>query len=270
MESLPFCHVDAFTAVRFRGNPAVVCVTPKPPDESLMRQVAAEMNVSETAFLSPIDDTAFSLRWYTPLVEVDLCGHATLASAHVLWEDGHVPRGVGVRFQTRSGELRAERLPGEGDWIELDFPSQPPRPAAAPEGLFEALGIRAAEAVVARETKYAVVLESEEAVRALRPDYGRLGQLPVRGLIATARGAGHGKPDFISRYFGPAVGINEDPVTGSAHCILAPYWAERLGTHELLAYQASQRGGSLRLRLTGDRVRIAGQAVTVTRGRLVG
>jgi PhzF family phenazine biosynthesis protein len=269
MKSLTFRHVDAFTRERYRGNPAVVCVTSEAVAEPLMRQIAAEMNVSETAFLYPVDDTAYHLRWFTPVTEVALCGHATLASAHILWEDGHLPRTEPACFQTLSGELRARALPGEGDWIELDFPSLPSAPGDAPAGLLAALGLSSAHAIVLHENKVVVVLESEQDVQAVKPDFGQLLRLPVRGVMVTAQGSGKGKPDFVSRYFGPAVGINEDPVTGSAHCILAPYWGAKLGKKEMFAYQASARGGFIRIGLSGDRVLLAGQAITISRGQFV-
>ena len=256
-------QVDTFTNRPFAGNPAAVCVLPAPRDASWMRDVAREMNLAETAFLEARAD-GFGLRWFTPTVEVDLCGHATLAAAHVLWEEGHLPPGVAARFHTRSGLLTAERL---GEWIELDFPATPERPAPSPAGLAEALGAEPRH-VGRTRFDYFVELDSEATVRALRPDQGALAALPARGVIVTSRAAGDGF-DFVSRFFAPASGIPEDPVTGSAHCALGPYWGARLGKAEMLAYQASARGGVVRMRLAGDRVKLGGQAVTVLRGELV-
>ena len=256
-------QVDAFTNRPFAGNPAAVCVLPAPRDASWMRDVAREMNLAETAFLEARAD-GFGLRWFTPTVEADLCGHATLAAAHVLWEEGHLPPGVAARFHTRSGLLTAER---RGEWIELDFPATPERPAPSPAGLAEALGAEPRH-VGRTRFDYFVELDSEATVRALRPDQGALAALPARGVIVTSRAAGDGF-DFVSRFFAPASGIPEDPVTGSAHCALGPYWGVRLGKAEMLAYQASARGGVVRMRLAGDRVKLGGQAVTVLRGELV-
>ena len=256
-------QVDAFTAEPFRGNPAAVCFLDRERDDAWMGNVAAEMNLSETAFLLPRDD-GWSLRWFTPAAEVKLCGHATLASAHAMWEEGVLAADAVARFHTKSGVLTAER---SGDWIELDFPATPPEATAAPDGLLDALGVAGARYIGRNEFDYLVELESEDAVRALRPDMAGLRKLPVRGVIATARAASDGF-DFVSRFFAPGSGVDEDPVTGSAHCSLGPYWGERLGKRELLAYQASARGGVVRVRVSGDRVALGGQAVTVLRGEL--
>ena len=255
MALIPILQVDAFTSEPFRGNPAAVCILPGPGEEAWMQAVAAEMNLSETAFLHKEGD-AWRLRWFTPTVEVDLCGHATLASAHVLLEgDGE------VRFLTKSGELIARR---SGSWIELDFPSLPAQSASAPDGLAEALG--AAPVRVGKSRfDYIVELASEEAVRALRVDISRLKEVEARGVIVTSEGRDY---DFVSRFFAPQAGVDEDPVTGSAHCCLAPYWAERLGKTEMTGYQASARGGVVQVRLAGDRVILRGQAVTVLSGEL--
>jgi PhzF family phenazine biosynthesis protein len=260
---LPLLQIDAFTDRPFAGNPAAVCLLPGPRDDAWMQRVGAEMNLSETAFLVREAD-GYRLRWFTPAVEVDLCGHATLASAHALWETGLLPAEEEARFHTRSGLLTVVR---RGAWMEMNFPAKPPAPAAAPAGLAEALG--AAPRYVGRnQFDYLVEVESEAALRALAPDFGRLAALPVRGVIVTARAATAGF-DFVSRFFAPAAGINEDPVTGSAHCCLGPYWRERLGRDELRAYQASARGGVVELRVAGERVFLRGQAVTVLRGELV-
>ena len=255
-------YVDAFTDRPFAGNPAAVCVLPKTPTEQWMRDVAREMNLSETAFLTPVDD-GYNLRWFTPAVEVDLCGHATVASAHVLWEDGHLPAGRQARFHTRSGLLLADR---RGDWIELDFPAKIAAPAAAPPNLLPALGVQA-RFVARNQFDYLVEVESEETLRAMTPDFTALRKVPVRGVIVTARPSST-EFDFVSRFFAPAMGVDEDPVTGSAHCALGPYWGERLGKNEFTAYQASARGGVVRVRLSRDRVILGGQAVTVMRGEL--
>jgi PhzF family phenazine biosynthesis protein len=256
-------QVDAFTAAPFGGNPAAVCVLPEPGDAAWMQRVAQEMNLSETAFLYRRED-GFSLRWFTPAVEVDLCGHATLASAHVLWEEDHLSAGEPARFHTRSGLLTATR---NGAWIEMDFPATPAAPDDAPAEIIEALG---APAVWTGKTPfdYLVEVDAEATLRALAPDFTRLARVPARGVIVTSRSAAP-EYDFVSRFFGPAVGVNEDPVTGSAHSALAPYWAERLGKTEMVAYQASARGGVVRVRLNGERVIIGGQAVTTLRGELL-
>lgn len=259
--ALSITQVDAFTDKPFAGNPAAVCLLPEEREASWMQAVALEMNLPETAFLVRQPD-GFQLRWFTPAVEVDLCGHATLASAHALWEEGHLRPGEQARFHTRSGLLTADQI---GDWIELDFPAKPEQQAAPPDGLAEALG--ATPKYVGRNAfDYIVELDSEQTVRTLTPNLARLGKLPVRGVIVTSRAADY---DFVSRFFAPASGINEDPVTGSAHCCLGPFWRSRLNKTEFVAYQASPRGGVVRVRLEGDRVRLGGQAVTVLRGALL-
>jgi len=256
--------VDAFTSVPFAGNPAAVCITQEARSKEWMLNVAREMNLSETAFLVP-GNGDFDLRWFTPTVEMDLCGHATVASAHVLWEDGHLQAGRQARFQTRSGLLTADR---RGEWIEMDFPATVAKAIGAPPELLPALGIESVVAVGQNRFDYLVEVASEEVVRGLSPDLSALCKLPVRGVIVTARSA---TPDFdfVSRFFAPAAGINEDPVTGSAHTALAPYWAEKLGKPEMAAYQASARGGVVRLRMNGDRVMMAGQAITMMRAELI-
>jgi PhzF family phenazine biosynthesis protein len=265
---LPIVQVDAFTSEPFAGNPAAVCILPEPRDAAWMQNVAREMNLAETAFLVRQAD-GFDLRWFTPAVEVDLCGHATLASAHVLWESEHLKLSEQARFHTRSGLLTADR---RGEWIEMDFPATPDEPADAPPQLAEALGVKP-RYVGRSKFDYIAELDSESAVRNVKPDFKRLGEISARGVIVTARaeqlGVEKSAFDFVSRFFGPQSGIDEDPVTGSAHCCLAPFWAARLGKKELLAYQASARGGVLRLRLEGSRVILGGQAVTVLRGELL-
>lgn len=260
----PIVQVDAFADRAFTGNPAAVCILPAPRDEGWMRSVAAEMNLSETAFLHAEED-GWRLRWFTPEVEVALCGHATLATAHVLWEDGHLPADEVARFHTRSGLLTARRA---GEWIELDFPAKPILDAPAPEGLAAALGV---EPVYVGRSHFDVLVEveSEAEVRALKPDLGRLATVEARGVIVTARADGGAGYDFLSRFFAPRVGVAEDPVTGSAHCVLAPYWAAKLGRDELVGFQASRRGGTVRVRAAGDRVHLGGRAITILRGELV-
>jgi predicted PhzF superfamily epimerase YddE/YHI9 len=256
-------QVDAFTATPFSGNPAAVCVLPAPRPDPWMQQVAREMNLSETAFLTRRSG-GFGLRWFTPAVEVDLCGHATLASAHVLWEAGLLAPDEEARFHTRSGVLTARR---EAEWIVMDFPSEPPAALPAAPALCEALGV-AAVYVGRNRMDYLVRVESAEAVRALAPDMGALASVDARGVIVTAPADEPGY-DFVSRFFAPCVGIPEDPVTGSAHCALGPYWGEQLQKTSLLGYQASARGGTVRVHLRGGRVDLAGQAVTVMRMELL-
>lgn len=256
-------QIDAFTEAPFRGNPAAVCLLDRERDAAWMQSVGSEMNLSETAFLLPRSD-GWSLRWFTPAVEVDLCGHATLASAHALWEERLLAPSATARFHTRSGLLTARK---NGDWIELDFPATLEQRSDPPPALLKALGIAAPRYVGRNKFDYIVEVGSEDEVRRLQPDHAVLRQIPVRGVIVTSRSA-NGEFDFVSRFFAPGSGIDEDPVTGSAHCCLTPYWAERLGKNELIAYQASPRGGMLRVRIDGDRVKLAGRAVTVLRGEL--
>lgn len=259
---IPITQVDAFTAVPFAGNPAAVCILDAPRDAAWMQNVAREMNLSETAFLDPRPD-GYNLRWFTPAVEVALCGHATLASAHVLWEDRRLPAGTQARFLTHSGWLSAQEC---GDWIEMDLPAKREQPVEAPPQLAAALGV--SPRYVGRNAfDYIVEVESEEIVRSLQPDFTALRRLAVRGIIVTSRGASP-EYDFVSRFFAPGSGIDEDPVTGSAHTCLGPFWSARLGKTEFVAYQASPRGGVVRVRVAGDRVHLGGQAVTVLRGQL--
>lgn len=263
-------QVDAFSDRPFGGNPAAVCVLDGPMDPAWMQAVAREMNLSETAFLFPEiiegDSGGFRLRWFTPLIEVDLCGHATLAAAHVLWEDGHLKHDRPARFVTRSGLLSASR--GADGWIELDFPSEPVHEADTPPDLAAALGGERVRFVGRNRMDLLVELESEDDVRTLQPDFTRLDAIEARGIIVTARASEPGI-DFVSRFFAPRAGVPEDPVTGSAHCALTPFWRSRLGRSDLIARQVSDRGGLLRVRDQGDRVAIAGQAVIVFRGELV-
>ncbi len=261
---VPIYQVDAFTEKAFSGNPAAVCILSAPGDPVWMQNVAKEMNLSETAFLHKQKD-GFNLRWFTPAVEVDLCGHATLAGAHILWETGLLPRTKRARFHTRSGLLTAEyRESG----IELNFPAKPEEPAVPPPELPKALGLNP-KYIGKSKFDYLVEVDSEETVRSLKPDFSLLKTLDIRGTVVTSRASRAGF-DFISRFFAPKAGIDEDPVTGSAHCTLGPFWSKRLGKNEFLAYQASERGGVLRVRVVGDRVYLGGEAITVLRGQFVG
>lgn len=261
----PIVQVDAFTGVPFSGNPAAVCLLPQRRNDNWMQQVAREMNVSETAFLVRRDDEecGFDLRWFTPSVEVDLCGHATLASAHVLWETGTMRGTNALRFHTRSGVLVAMR---DGDWIALDFPATPDEAVDAPEGLLDAIG-GAALYVGKTRFDYLVELADEKTVKNIRPDFARLRRLAARGVIVTSR-SDDPEFDFVSRYFAPAFGIDEDPATGSTHCALAPFWRRHLHKDTFVARQVSERGGVVKATVKGDRVLLAGQAVTVLRGEL--
>ena len=263
---LPIYIVDAFTDRPFAGNPAAVCVLDRQRDASWMQILAAEMNLSETAFLLARGE-AWSLRWFTPKAEVALCGHATLASAHVLWETGHLAPEATALFDTLSGRLTARRAGGGQDWIELDFPERRESPHSALPELFTALDV---EPVYFGKNAYDYFVEVATAreVRELAPDFAALGKLPVRGVIVTAAADPGADHDFVSRFFAPGVGVPEDPVTGSAHCCLAPYWGEKLGKEEMVGFQASPRGGTVRVRLAGDRVILAGRAVTIVAGEL--
>ena len=260
----PIYLVDAFTNVAFRGNPAAVCILEKRADENWMQQVAAEMNLSETAFVRT-NGSGYELRWFTPRAEVDLCGHATLAAAHVLWESGSLPHHEAAVFNTRSGILTVSRST-EG-WMEMDFPSIPPTAGISSQSLLQALRLERLEFAGGNGMDLLVEVESEEILMALEPNFEQLAMLPARGVIVTCRS--ESQPyDFKSRAFYPAIGVNEDPVTGSAHCALAPYWTAKLGKLDMLAYQASARGGVLRVRVSSSRVAIEGQAVTVVRGEM--
>jgi PhzF family phenazine biosynthesis protein len=263
---LRLLQIDAFTSQAFRGNPAAVCLLERERDERWMQDVAAEMNLAATAFLLRRDDGDYGLRWFTPATEVALCGHATLASAHALHEELGLSS---ARFYTKSGVLTADRV---GDRIELDFPATLEQPAEAPADLLESLGIANPVYVGRNKLDYLVELSSEDEVRALLPDHARLRRIEARGVIVTSRSSSSKSSpefDFISRFFAPGSGIDEDPVTGSAHCCLAPYWSAKLGRTEMTAFQASQRGGVVHVRLAGDRVKLAGNAVTVLRGELL-
>lgn len=259
-------QVDAFTDQPFAGNPAAVCLLSEPQSADWMQRVAREMNLSETAFLLPLE-SGFSLRWFTPAIEVDLCGHATLASAHVLWSEGHLAPDQAIQFHTQSGVLTAQR---QAEWIELNFPARPceavsrsPSPA-----LVKAMGAPMSYLGKAHR-HYLVEVPSETVVRQLQPDFQLLKTVDAQGVIVTSRADASSPYDFVSRYFAPAAGVDEDPVTGSAHCALGPFWRDRLGQDQFVAYQASARGGLLKVRCEGDRVYLGGQAVTVLRGELL-
>jgi len=266
---VPILHIDAFTSAPFKGNPAAVCLLDEPRPAEWMQNVAAEMNLSETAFVVPRQDGGFDLRWFTPKIEVPLCGHATLASSHSLWETGRLAQDKEARFHTLSGWLIARR---NGDRIEMDFPALLANRAELPKAAEEALYIKPL-AVLANRRKdgsdgnFLVELESESTVRNVKPDFEKLRRAVNVGVIITARG--DSKYDFVSRYFACYAGIDEDPVTGSAHCMLTPYWAAKLGRTEMSAYQASARGGEVGVKLNGDRVVLGGNAVTVLRGSLL-
>ncbi len=262
---IPIYQVDSFTNEPFKGNPAGVCLLDELADAAWMQCVAAEMNLSETAFPVPRPDGAFDLRWFTPAVEVELCGHATLAAAHILWETGRLAPDTQARFHTASGLLTADRA---GIRIELDFPAIEVIDTEAPDGLLDALGIEAANYVGRPRTDYLVEVDREETVRSLSPSFAKLKEHRVRGVAVTARSEGSDF-DFISRFFAPGAGIDEDPVTGSAHCALAPYWAGKLSRDEVVGYQASARGGIVHCCVAGDRVRLGGEAITVIRGELL-
>lgn len=258
--------VDAFTDRPFRGNPAAVCplLAGADWDPRWMQAVAAEMNLSETAFVRPREDGAFDLRWFTPVIEVELCGHATLAAAHAMWESGTLPAERAAIFHTRSGMLTARR---RGGWIDMDFPAEPATASEAPPALTEALRVRP-KFIGRNRMDYLVQVASEAELRGIDPDYRLLKNVTGRGVIVTSP-SDTGDFDFVSRFFAPAAGIDEDPVTGSAHCCLGPYWAAKLGKTSMHAYQASPRGGIVGVEVKGDRVVLRGQAVTVARGELL-
>jgi PhzF family phenazine biosynthesis protein len=265
--SLPLFIADAFTSEVFRGNPAAIVFLDGPRPDAWLQKVAIEMNLSETAFVRPQDD-GYSLRWFTPGVEVPLCGHATLATAHVLWETGRLPRDAEARFHTKSGLLTARSRGGSR--IEMDFPSLPVEQSPLFGDAQKALGVTpyiSARTPEAKEMNFLLELDSEPQVRDLRPDFPALRKI-FWGFIVTAR-SDDPRFDFVSRYFAAGQGIDEDPVTGSAHCSLAPYWADRLKKTDLVGHQISARGGVVHCALRGDRVALGGDAVTVARGELV-
>ena len=262
---IPIVQVDSFTSEPFRGNPAGVCLLREEATEAWMQAVATEMNLAETAFVLGRAGGAFSIRWFTPTVEVPLCGHATLASAHVLWEENRVSPEQPITFHAQSGLLSASRA---GDWICLDFPALPVEECPVPAGLPEVFHCQPIGVHRNQHGAYLAELDSEKTVRQLQPDLAQLRDKEFNVCIVTARS--DTKPyDFVSRFFAPGLGIDEDPVTGAAHCSLGPYWAERLGTAELVGHQVSKRGGVVRVRARGDRVDLLGQAITVIRGEIL-
>ena len=250
-------QIDAFTNKIFKGNPAGVCILPGPADEQWMQDIAMEMNLAETAFIYRSDD-GFNLRWFTPETEVNLCGHATLASAHILWETGLLKNEDEAVFFTKSGRLSARK---DGEYIILNFPTEKDMQIETPEELKKSLKVPILYTGQNR-MDYIVEVDNEETVRNLEPDLEIMKRLNTRGVIVTSRSA-NPEYDFVSRFFAPGAGIPEDPVTGSAHCCLGPYWEKRLGKIELTSYQASKRGGTLKVTINGDRVFIGGKAVTV-------
>jgi len=254
--------VDAFADRPFAGNPAGVCLLDEPADETWMQQVAKEMRHSETAFARPVGD-GFELRWFTPAVEVALCGHATLATAHALFDSGRVPRDQPIRFQTRKSGILTVRAGENG--LELDFPAAPAEEIEEPAGLADALGVKIGWVGRNHQNDLLVLVADPETVHTLAPDFEALKSIESRGVCVTAAG---GQTDFVSRFFAPRVGIDEDPVTGSAHCMLAPFWAARLGSDTLTGYQASERGGLVGVKLQADRVILSGTAVTIIDGEI--
>lgn len=254
-------QVDTFTEEPFGGNPAAVCILESKPTDKWMQDVAAEMNLAETAFLLPMND-GYNLRWFTPYFEIDLCGHATLASAHILKEKGYTSEGQEVNFYTKSGLLTAKSDDG---WIRLNFPATPEKEVEAPVELINALNINPVY-IGKNIFDYIIEVETEDIVRNLKPDFTKLMKIDMRGVIITSRSTDY---DFVSRFFAPEIGIFEDPVTGSSHCCLGPYWKDRLGKNEFIAYQASSRGGVLRVQVDDDRVLISGKAVTVLEGEII-
>jgi PhzF family phenazine biosynthesis protein len=256
-------QVDSFTEKPFKGNPAGVCILSEPKDDPWMLKLANEMNLSETAFLLKVKD-GYQLRWFTPEVEVDLCGHATLATAHILWSEAYVDNQTEINFFTRSGVLTAKNSNG---WIELDFPAKPQIEENVPEEVIKALKIKPLYSG-RNKSDYLIEVESEETVTNLKPNFELLKLAPVRAVIVTSKSTTH-EYDFISRFFAPSVGVNEDPVTGSAHCCLGPYWSHKLGKSDLIGYQASKRSGIIKVKVQGDRVVLCGRAVTIFKGELV-
>ncbi|KLU62540.1 putative isomerase YddE [Peptococcaceae bacterium CEB3] len=260
---LSLYQVDAFTDQPFAGNPAAVCILAERVADEWLQKVAQEMNLSETAFLLK-QERGYSLRWFTPTTEVDLCGHATLASAHVLWTENYLPEDQVARFYTRSGLLIAKRE--ANGLIVLNLPVEEAAETRPPKGLLAGLGVEAGY-VGKNRFDYIVEVDGEETVRNLEPDFDALRRMPCEGVIVTSVSASK-EYDFVSRFFAPSLGINGDPVTGSAHCCLAPYWKKRLGKEHFVARQLSRRGGKLTVRLENERVHIGGQAVTVLKGEL--
>ncbi|MDX2129926.1 MAG: PhzF family phenazine biosynthesis protein [Chloroherpetonaceae bacterium] len=269
MSTYPIYIADAFASSRFKGNPAAVCLLEEFPEDQVLKNIAMEMNLSETAFLVPLNGGMYHLRWFTPEVEIDLCGHATLASAHILWEVGKLNTNQKASFQTRSGALFASQNKNEFETsISLDFPAIETSEAEIPEMLPKALGLKASKAHRAK-FDYLIEVESEEILLSLSPDFNALRALPVRGIIVTTLSSEKNGYDFLSRFFAPASGVNEDPVTGSAHCALATYWNKRLGKTKFNAFQASKRGGEIQVELMAHRVNLSGKAFTTLKGEII-
>ena len=263
--SIPILQIDAFAEQPFQGNPAAVCILAEPKAESWMQSVAAEMNLAETAFLVKRTD-GYDLRWFTPKMEVDLCGHATLASSYTLWSEGYLEKTETARFHTKSGLLTCTLR--EDGRIGMDFPARLSDAVDPPAGLLDALGIEGYVYVGRNADDYLIAVDSPEIVYDLTPDFGQLAQVDTRGSVVTSQATDSDEYDFVSRVFAPACGINEDPVTGAAHCALTPYWAGKLGKARMVGYQASSRGGVVRVELNGERVLLSGHAVTVLKGAL--
>lgn len=271
----PIFQIDAFTHIPYRGNPAAVVILKKMQPDEWLQNVAAEMNLSETAFIAPNVDPfkrIWQLRWFTPKTEVELCGHATIAAAHAMYSEGYVKPQEIIRFETLSGELQASKDPG--GWIELDFPTSKLESIETPPNLTDVLGVQplsVSKGYFDQEYDYLIELESAAAVRGLQPNLGGLKALGGRAVTVTAQGeeTAEGSPDFVSRVFAPNAGVNEDPVTGSAHCYLSKFWASKLNKSEFKAHQVSQRGGTLKITLAGERTKIAGRAVTILKGSLL-
>lgn len=265
MKTIPIFLVDAFTAEPFRGNPAGVVLLEEQAGATWMQQVASEMNQAETAFIVPQDNNEFGLRWFTPTIEVELCGHATLASAHILWRLHKVPKEAPIVFNTLSGQLTCIRVENK---IQMNFPAKVVSPCKEPYGLLAALQLLEAN-IFSNGMDYLVEVKDEATVRSMQPIYAALAEVKCRGVIVTARSSTSGY-DFVSRFFAPASGINEDSVTGSAHCALGPFWSQRLDKLSLVGYQASPRGGVVEVDTLSDRVNLRGHAVTFLKGELRG
>jgi PhzF family phenazine biosynthesis protein len=266
-EYMHIWQVNAFTNEPFKGNPAGVCIVSEFPSDDLAQKIAAEVNYSETTYLKKITTNHYHIRWFSPKDECGLCGHATLAAAHLLWEQGHVKDDI-ITFDSMGGPLTAQR---NGSWITLNFPSFVIEPAPMPELLNKALGFVPVTSVYKDDIMYVVVLPSVQAVRDLKPNFAKIAQLPCRSVTVTALNEGEidSDIDFVSRYFAPKVGIPEDPVCGSAHCRLTPLWAEKLNKTSMNALQVSDRTGFIKVTLENNRVTLTAQAITVMEGNLL-
>ena len=263
VERMEIYQVDAFTNQPYKGNPAAVCILNESKEDKWMYNVAEEMSLPETAFIHK-KEGKYNLRWFTPTHEVDLCGHATLASAKVLWETENAKREENIDFHTKSGVLTAK---SKGDWIELDFPIEAEKEVDPPEKLIKALDVKP-KYVGKNRMDYLIEVDNKEIIQKIKPDFRMLKEVDARGIIVTSK-ANSNRYDFVSRFFAPAIGIDEDPVTGSAHCCLAPYWKKRLNKNQFTAYQASNRGGTIKIKLGKERVYLSGQAVIIMEGNLL-